>query len=106
MSAQDTPITVDGAAAEVTAALLESTYVERVLDLDVQEVGDELFVGAKVSIDPDVTMREVSVILYQAKRRVREAVPAALVVYLEPDVYFDPNAKAPTTSSIVTLSYD
>lgn len=92
--------------AEITAALLESTHVRRVLDLDVQGADDALFVGAKIDIDPDATMREVSVILYQAKRRVLAAFPAIEAIYIEPDVYLDPNAKTPSTSSIVMLSED
>jgi divalent metal cation (Fe/Co/Zn/Cd) transporter len=85
--------------AEITAALLESTHVRRVLDLDVQGADDALFVGAKIDIDPDATM-------YQAKRRVLAAVPAVEAIYIEPDVYLDPNAKTPSTSSIVMLSED
>jgi hypothetical protein len=51
-------------------------------------------------------MREVSFVLHQAKRRVQAAVAEVAVIYLEPDVYLDPNAATPSTSSIVTLSYD
>ncbi|QBE49244.1 hypothetical protein [Leucobacter triazinivorans] len=92
--------------AEITAALLESAHVRRVLDLDIQGADDALFVGAKIDIEPDATMREVSVILYQAKRRALAAVPAIESIYIEPDVYLDPNAKTPSTSSIVMLSED
>ncbi|MFT4233301.1 MAG: cation transporter dimerization domain-containing protein [Leucobacter sp.] len=90
----------------IADALLEGTHVLRVLDLEVHGDGDALFVGAKVDIDPDATMREVSVILYQAKRRVLAAIPAVESVFIEPDVYLDPNAKTPSTSSIVMLSSD
>ena len=49
---------------------------------------------------------EVSLIINLAERRIREAVPAARVIYIEPDVWLDPNLPTPTTSSIVMLSSD
>jgi divalent metal cation (Fe/Co/Zn/Cd) transporter len=67
---------------------------------------DELMVGAKISLNPNCTMLEVSAIINVTERRIRDAVPAATVIYLEPDVYVDPNATQPTTSSIVMLSSD
>ncbi|MFC7766841.1 hypothetical protein [Leucobacter soli] len=51
-------------------------------------------------------MKEVSTILAQAKRRVQTALPAARIVYIEPDVWVDPDAVPPTTSSIVMLGLD
>ena len=93
-------------AANIEASLLEGASIRRVIDLKVANAGDDLVVGAKVDLDADLTMREVSVILHQAKRRVREAVPEAKLIYIEPDVWIDPNAEQPTTSAIVTLSYD
>ena len=35
------------------------------------------------------------------EQRVRQAVPSARVIYLEPDVYVDPNLSAPPTDTIV-----
>ena len=35
------------------------------------------------------------------EQRVRHAVPSARVIYVEPDVYFDPNLAAPPTDTIV-----
>ena len=43
-------------------------------------------------------MNEVSMIINIAERRIREAVPAARIIYLEPDVYLDPNSTQPTTT--------
>ncbi|MBK0419416.1 cation diffusion facilitator family transporter [Leucobacter sp. CSA1] len=93
--------------ARIEAAILDSSDIERIIHMKTLYLGpDEFMVGAKIALAAERTMNEVSVIVNLAERRVREAVPAARVIYLEPDVYLDPNAKTPTTSSIVTLSYD
>lgn len=93
-------------AASIEAALLEGASINRVIELKLGSAGAELVVGAKVDLEPELTMREVSVILLQAKRRVQRAVPEATIVYLEPDVWVDPEAAQPTTSSIVMLGLD
>ncbi|MBU3995212.1 MAG: cation diffusion facilitator family transporter [Actinobacteria bacterium] len=93
--------------AKIEAALLASSDVDRIIHMKTLYVGpDEFMIGAKVSLSPDCTMREVSVIVNLAERRVREAVPAARIIYIEPDVWIDPNATQPTTSSVVMLSSD
>lgn len=90
----------------ISASLLDSASIRRVIKLDVAYAGSDLVVGAKVDLDAELTMREVSVVLHQAKRRVQNAVPDAKLLYIEPDVWVDPDAEQPTTSAIVTLSYD
>lgn len=92
--------------ATIEAALLESSSIHRVISLQVARSGDDLVVGAKIDLDAELTMKEVSTILLQAKRRVQTALPEAKVIYLEPDVWVDPDAVPPTTSSIVMLGLD
>ncbi|MGO1538726.1 MAG: cation diffusion facilitator family transporter [Leucobacter sp.] len=93
--------------AKIKAALLKTTDIDRIIHLKTLYVGpDEFMVGMKVSLAPERTMREVSVIVNLAERRIREAVPAARIIYIEPDVYIDPNLTQPTTGSIVMLSSD
>ncbi len=93
--------------ASIEAALLASSDIERIIHMKTLYVGpDEFMVGAKVSLAAERTMKEVSVIVNLAERRVREAVPAARIIYIEPDVWIDPNATQPTTSSVVMLSSD
>ena len=97
----------DDDVAKIEAALLKSQDVNRIIHMKTLYLGpDEFMVGAKIDIAPERTMNEVSVIINLAERRVREAVPAARVIYIEPDVYLDPNADTPSTSSIVMLSSD
>ncbi|QIM15385.1 cation diffusion facilitator family transporter [Leucobacter insecticola] len=93
--------------ANIEAAILASKDIDRIIHMKTLYLSpDEFMVGAKVSLQASCTMHEVSVIINLAERRIREAVPAAKTIYLEPDVYLDPNATVPTTSSIVMLSSD
>lgn len=92
--------------ATIEASLLEGASIRRVIDVQVATAGSDLVVGAKVDVPAELTMKEVSVILHQAKRRVRSAVPEAKVVYVEPDVWVDPDAVQPTTSAVVMLGLD
>ncbi|MBC9954040.1 cation transporter [Leucobacter sp. cx-42] len=101
----------EGASAEdvkkIEEAMLASKDVERIIHMKTLYVDpDRFLVAAKISVAPDITAREISVIVNLAERRIREAVPAAASIYIEPDVWIDPNATAPTTSSIVMLSSD
>lgn len=94
-------------AAAIESALLDGANVLRVIDLELMDRDEErLLVCAKLDIAADRTMREVSTILLQAKRRVREAVPAVETIYLEPDVWVDPDTTQPTTSAVVMLGLD
>lgn len=93
--------------ARIETALLASQDIGRIIHMKTLYIGpDEFMVGAKIDIAATKTMGEVSAIVNLAERRIREAVPAATVIYLEPDVYLDPNAQTPSTSSIVMLSSD
>lgn len=93
--------------AKIEAAILATKDIDRIIHMKTLYLGpDEFMVGAKVSLPATCTMQEVSAIVNLAERRIREAVPAARVIYLEPDVYLDPNVSQPTTSSIVMLSSD
>jgi len=93
--------------AKIEKALTASKDIERIIHMKTLYLGpDEFMVGAKISLDASRTMSEVSAIVNLAEKRIRDAVPAACVIYIEPDVYLDPDAKQPTTSSIVMLSSD
>ena len=58
-------------------------------------------VAAKVGFHADQKLLEVSTAVNVIEQRVRQAVPSARVIYLEPDVYVDPNLSAPPTDTIV-----
>jgi divalent metal cation (Fe/Co/Zn/Cd) transporter len=61
--------------------------VDRIIHLRTMHLGpDELLVGAKLAMPPGATLDQVAAAIDHAERRVREAVPAARVIYLEPDL--------------------
>jgi cation diffusion facilitator family transporter len=61
--------------------------VERVIHLRTMHLGpDELLVGAKLAMPAGSTLPQVAAAIDAAEARVRAAVPAARVIYLEPDL--------------------
>jgi cation diffusion facilitator family transporter len=76
------PQTVD----KITAALV-GPGVDRVIHLRTQYLGpDEMLVAAKVAIPRTTVMERVADAIDDAERRVRQAVPEARLIYLEPDL--------------------
>lgn len=73
--------------AAIRTALQHAPEVRRIIHLKTQHLGpEELLVAAKVELDGALDFREVVRVLDEAERRVREQVPIARVMYLEPDV--------------------
>jgi cation diffusion facilitator family transporter len=61
--------------------------VDRVIHLRTMHLGpEELLVGAKIALPPGAPLTEVARAIDSAERRIREAVPSARVIYLEPDL--------------------
>jgi cation diffusion facilitator family transporter len=66
---------------------LTGNGVERVIHLRTMHLGpDELLVAAKLAMPAGATLPEVARAIDAAEQRVRAAVPAARVIYLEPDL--------------------
>jgi cation diffusion facilitator family transporter len=73
--------------AAIRIALAESPSVLGVIHLRTEHLGpDELLVGAKIELDHALTLPEVARCIDEAERHIRDAVPAARLIYLEPDV--------------------
>ncbi len=88
-------------------ALLMDPEVERIIHMKTLYLGpDEFMIGAKISVAARKTVAELSVMINKAEDRIRSVVPAARVIYLEPDVYLDPNDPAPSTEAIILRSSD
>jgi divalent metal cation (Fe/Co/Zn/Cd) transporter len=68
-------------------AALVGPGVDRVIHLRTQYLGpDELLVAAKIAIPRTTVMDRVADAIDDAERRVRQAVPEARLIYLEPDL--------------------
>jgi len=79
-----TPETVD----RIRAALVDGRMVTRVIHMRTMHLGpEELLVGAKIAVRPEVTAAEVAAAINAAEERVRAVEPTARVIYLEPDIY-------------------
>lgn len=76
--------------AEVTAieeALVNGDDIDRVIHMKTLYLGpDELLVAAKVAVTASDTGTEIAAAIDAAERRVRDAVPLARVIYIEPDI--------------------
>jgi cation diffusion facilitator family transporter len=71
----------------IRSALLAGPEVSRIIHLRTLHLGpDELLVAAKIAVEHDDTAAEVARGIDAAERRVRDAVPIARVIYLEPDL--------------------
>jgi cation diffusion facilitator family transporter len=87
---------------KIVKAILAGPEADRIIHMKTLYLGpDELLVAAKVGFHADQRLIEVSTAVNVIEQRVREAVPAARVIYIEPDVYVDPNLSAPPTDAIV-----
>ncbi|MFC4586483.1 cation diffusion facilitator family transporter [Sphaerisporangium corydalis] len=73
---------------KICAALEGSPEVTKVIHLRTLHLGpEELLVAAKIAVEHDDTAADVAKGIDEAERRIREAVPIARVIYLEPDLY-------------------
>ncbi|MFB7634891.1 cation diffusion facilitator family transporter [Streptomyces sp. NPDC056149] len=82
--------------AKIRAALVDGDVVTRVIHMRTLHLGpEELLVAAKIAVEHDDTARQIADAINAAESRIREAVPIARVIYLEPDIYDERAAAAP-----------
>ncbi|GAA1057618.1 transporter [Agromyces luteolus] len=87
---------------KIEQAILAGPEAERIIHMKTLYLGpDELLVAAKLGFHGGETLAEVSTAINVIEQRIRHAVPAARVIYVEPDIYVDPNLAAPPTDAIV-----
>ncbi|MGV9679742.1 cation diffusion facilitator family transporter [Nocardia sp. NPDC003482] len=68
--------------------LVDGSRIDRVIHLRTEYLGpEELLIAAKVAIVPGLDIADVAQAIDAAEARVREAVPAARLMYIEPDLY-------------------
>jgi len=72
----------------IATAIEGAAGIERVIHLRTLHVGPEsLLVAAKVAVCREATGQAISAAIDDAERRVRQAVPIARLIFLEPDLY-------------------
>ena len=78
----------------IRSALTSSRHVRSVIHLRTQHLGpDDLLVGAKLELEPMLAMRDVADAINEAEAAVRAVVPAARLLFLEPDLRRTPAAQ-------------
>ncbi|OEI68509.1 cation diffusion facilitator family transporter [Curtobacterium sp. ER1/6] len=89
----------------IKAAVLDGPEVDSIVHLKTLYLGpDELMVGMKVAVDGDRRLGDVAAGIDTVEQRVREAVPIARVIYIEPDVLR--TGPRPPTEAIVIRAAD
>jgi cation diffusion facilitator family transporter len=72
----------------IAAAMEGDPKVSRLIHMRTQHIGpDELLVGAKIELVEGLSVNEVTETVNRVETAVRQAVPTARVMYLEPDVF-------------------
>jgi cation diffusion facilitator family transporter len=72
----------------IREALTAGGTVQRVIHMRTLHLGpEELLVAAKIAVRPTDSAGEVARTIDEAESRIREAVPIAKLIYLEPDLY-------------------
>jgi divalent metal cation (Fe/Co/Zn/Cd) transporter len=71
----------------IRAAIDQTANVDRLIHLRTQYLGpEELLVGAKIALAAETDLATVATTINAAEAAIREAVPAAQLIYLEPDL--------------------
>jgi divalent metal cation (Fe/Co/Zn/Cd) transporter len=92
---------------KIERAILAGDEAERIIHMKTLYLGpDELLVAAKVAMGPERRLSEVSAATNAIEARIRDAVPIARSIYLEPDVDRGPDPEPPSTESIVITGLD
>jgi len=72
----------------IDAALRSAPGVDRVIHLRTVHLGpDELLVAAKIAVSGRADGEDIATTIDDAEARVRDALPIARIIYLEPDIY-------------------
>jgi divalent metal cation (Fe/Co/Zn/Cd) transporter len=71
----------------IRAAIDQTANIDRLIHLRTQYLGpEELLVGAKIALSAETDLATVATTINAAEAAIREAVPAAQLIYLEPDL--------------------
>jgi divalent metal cation (Fe/Co/Zn/Cd) transporter len=87
----------------IRSSALGHGSVRRVIHLRTQHIGpDRILVGAKMEFDPDLSFRALAAVIDEIEESIRNALPFAAVIYIEPAVYVPADAQPPDPESAVS----
>ncbi len=73
---------------KIEAALVDGDSIERIIHMKTMHLGpEELLVAVKVGVSQAATASDIATAIDAAEVRIRDAVPIARVIYIEPDIY-------------------
>lgn len=91
----------------IVDAISHGPEVEKLIHIKTLYLGpDELMVAAKIALTADKSVRDAAADIDEIERRIRASVPAARIIYLEPDVYRPALDPEPPTDAFVLKSSD
>ena len=93
--------------ATIRDAINANPTVESLIHMKTLYLGpDELMVAAKVAFPPSTRLVEIAVAIDALEADIRSKIPAARVIYIEPDLYHPPAEGNPSTDAIILKSED
>ncbi|MGV2903084.1 cation diffusion facilitator family transporter [Microbacterium sp. AGC62] len=91
----------------IVDAINAGDEIEKIIHMKTLYLGpDELMVAAKIALNADKPLREAADDINAIEARIRDAVPVARIVYIEPDVYRPAIDPEPSTDVFVLKSSD
>jgi len=73
---------------KIHSTIVGTPSVEQVIHLRTVHLGpDDLLVAAKIGVPADADAEDVAATIDAAEARIRQALPTARIIYLEPDIY-------------------
>jgi cation diffusion facilitator family transporter len=97
----------EGDIERIEFAILAGKEAQSIIHMKTLYLGpDELMVGAKLAFAPELKLGAVAVAIDTIEARIREAVPEARVIYIEPDVHRIGRGVPTTTDTIVVKGLD
>jgi cation diffusion facilitator family transporter len=91
----------------IVDAIVDGHEIEKLIHIKTLYLGpDELLVAAKLGFAADAPLAHIASDIDRIEARVRAAVPAARVIYFEPDIYRPGDDPTPPTSEFVIKSAD
>ena len=93
--------------ATIRDAINANETVESLIHMKTLYLGpDELMVAAKVAFPPATRLVEIAAAIDALEADIRSKIPAARVIYIEPDLFHPPSEGNPPTDAIILKSED